>query len=171
MKYSLTQFAQLAPVISGLAATVALFFVWRNMKTIQKSLQSNAYQGIHKIMMDLHSLLIAQPDLIPYIHGDKTEIANERTNATEKTRLDVAAEMVLDIFDNIYCQKDFIPHDSYVGFDEYMRTIFQKSLVLQGFLEVNDKWYSAPFIKHIRKEIVAPDIVKKALAKPIPPKS
>lgn len=144
---SLTQIiGDLGQVIAALAACLLLAFMMWQTRAVKKTLQSNAYQGIHQIMMDMHTFLYKNPELIHYIHGNR-EIIKE----ADIKQLHVAAEMILDIFDNIFCQRPYIPEQAYKGFEPYMRDVYANSPLLKDFIKKNPGWYTPEFITCISK--------------------
>ena len=105
-------------------------------------------------MVGIDQFLIDHPLLIKYFkNGTKLPDAP----SDEKEKVMMAAEMMIDYFDNVFHQQQTLPSDeAYQGFVKYMQDTYSNSPALKLYLQKNE-WYPQAFLQMITQNVNRPD--------------
>src|SRR5438128_1020733 len=88
-----------APVLTLLISVVSVGLVLYQIRKLIESIQSQTYQRVYELMINIDRFFIDNPKLKPYFYPG-TNIESEEP--AEKEKLLSVAEMMMDYFDNVY---------------------------------------------------------------------
>lgn len=143
-----TKVGAIANCLIAVGTLASVVVILRSIRGVRRTLEGNAYQAIHTMMTNIHITLMKDPNFRKILYGPPFRPSPDERHA-DAAALEAGAEMVIDLFDNIYCQMDVIPPHAFEGFDEYMRGVYARSTYLQEFLTDHADWYSDAFLQHI----------------------
>ena len=114
-------------------------------RQLQKSIRLETYQRVYEQMINIDLFFVEHPELKPYFYDNKTV-----DDKTLSDKLSSLAETLVDLFYNIYFQKEGMPRETWVGWELYIKRVVQSSPVLQQFVNQNQSWYTQEFIELLR---------------------
>jgi hypothetical protein len=142
-----TRIGAIANCVIAVGTFASVLVILASIRAVRRTLQANAYQAIHGMMTNIHITLMRDPEFRRILYGPPLE--ESPSGQVDPASLETAGEMLIDLFDNIYCQMDVIPAHAFEGFGDYMRGVYNRSDYLQHFLRTHKDWYSSGFLDYI----------------------
>jgi hypothetical protein len=136
---------------SGILVAGSLIFIWIQTSHLREQtigIRQSTYQKIYDTWFEVDKLFIDRPKLRPFFY-EGTELA--KANDEMRPELDAIAQMILDCFDNVYHQREFMPPDTFKAWSTFLKDMYRKSPYLIDFLDRNWPWYPATLVEHLKE--------------------
>lgn len=142
-----------ALIVAGLSLyylKLQIDLLTKQLEDVKTSIQSSTYQNIYQQMIEIDRYFIEHPELKAYFYSTEMK-AEMPEDALEQEKLFSIAEMLVDFFDSVYHQKKCMPPKTFSRFSEYMKDMYQNSIVLRKFLtDEREDWYPDNFIEELK---------------------
>ena len=115
-------------------------------KQLRKSVRLETYQRVYEKMIDIDLFFVENAELKSYFYSNKT-VDDKAIN----NKLSSLAETMVDLFYNIYFQKEGMPQETWIGWELYIKHIAQ-SPVLKQFVNENKSWYTEDFVELLKSK-------------------
>lgn len=131
----------IVPLLSPLISLGALVWAVYQIKNV---LRQN-YQKVYDMNIGIDKFFFEHPDMRKYFYPDVIQPAPRGpevpADAETRRQVDAVAEMMLDFFDSVCHQKEWLPGGTYDHYANYMRTVYRYSPALQACLQARKEWY------------------------------
>ncbi len=121
-----------------IVAIVALGLVLRQIFQIERQIQGSSCSSLYEQMILIDQFFINNPDYKPFIYSNKNIEHNEKNY--DKIRS--IAEMISDMIEHAYVQKNNLPKDVWPRWVDYFSYLYDSSPILRQHLHESGKWYS-----------------------------
>ena|SRR2546429_7841826 len=142
-------FGAIGTWFSGIVVAGSLIFVWlqiRQSKQQTMVAQLSNYHNLYLMWFYVDKVFVEHPEMRPYFY----EKADTLTAPDDvKQRLSAVSHMILDCFDDVYHHLDHLPPITRRAWDLFIKDMC-KHTSLKDFLQKNDQWYSADFVKYTK---------------------
>ncbi|PYS93611.1 MAG: hypothetical protein DMF64_04220 [Acidobacteria bacterium] len=140
----------IATWITTILVVISILLVWKQIRDLKTSVENQTYQSVYQTEFDIHRYFLEHPEYRPYFYDKKTPAPD--LDESERIKLDTLTEWVCDFFDDVYQQRDTMTPDTFSKWRQFMKDIYQRSPILQAFIEKPGKrWYPEDFIDDIKK--------------------
>jgi hypothetical protein len=122
----------------------------KQLEDVKTSIQSSTYQNVYQQMIEIDRYFIENPELKAYFYSTEMKVEIPEDALQREKRFSIA-EMLVDFFDSVYYQKKSMPPKTFSRFNQYMKDMYQNSVVLKKFLTDERKdWYTDKFIEELK---------------------
>lgn len=143
-----------ACTVAGLFFTgVGIIFIYRQIRSIDRQIRSASSAALHREMLEIDRFFIQYPELRPYIYSNKSLQNHAREDFDKLSSL---AEMMCDICEHVYLQRETISHDLWPRWLEYMQFIHDHSPIMRKHLRDFHAWYTTDFLRLIDRSGLMP---------------
>ena len=140
--------SSLGTLFSGIAALVMLIFIYKQIKDVKEDILNHTYQSIYEQIVDLDRFFFEHPEykLFFYRNKDFSEV-----DELEKEKLLSIAEMLIDIFQCIYFQKNNIRKSTFEAQSIWIGDMYNNSPIIREYLNQKniDIWYAQEFHQYL----------------------
>lgn len=135
----------LAAVGACATAVAGLVLVIKQLRHIEKQIRSGSAASLYNEMISIDQFFISNAHLKPYIYGEKpVDDGDELSGAVQS-----AAEMMVDLMEHAYLQRDSLPDGLWPRWEAYMRHLYAKSPAIREYLKTSGVWYHDNILKII----------------------
>jgi hypothetical protein len=148
-----TEWQAFAASISVIVLGITMFIFWlqframrgqvrhldKQVENSRRATESNVYQGISELMIDIDRIYIEHPSLRPYFYDNWPE----PTETAMRFRVSALAEVYIDLMDDMVTQEPHLSDFIKDGWERYFIDIMRTSPALQNFWRENRTWYNA----------------------------
>ena len=121
-----------------LVALVGLYLVIRQIKKLEIQIKSGSSASLYSQMIEIDRYFIDHPEYKPYIYGNK---GISDTDA-DYDRIRSLAEMMSDLIEHAYLQRESLPSDVWPRWVDYIRYLYDSSPIIREHLHESGKWYA-----------------------------
>jgi hypothetical protein len=118
-----------------LVAGVGLFFVWRQIRLVNRSILNNTNERLNGQSIEILKFLAASSETYDYFYNGK-----EQTDATDN-KLKYAAEIVANHLEHVAMQVDNLPKDVQESWIRFVKDTYARSPIVRDHLSVFKEWY------------------------------
>ncbi len=140
----------IATVAAAIVASAALLLVYIQVSHVKRQLKSSTNVALYEQMIAIDRYFVDRPALKPFIYGNKT-ISNDDVDYGKIRSL---AEMMSDLMEHAYIQKDNLPCDVWPGWVAYMRDLYDASPTIRQHLHESATWYAGNILREIGRDTV-----------------
>ena len=126
---------------------VSAVFAIVNLRQVVRSIRGQTYQRVYAQMIDIDRFFFDHSDYKAYFYPD----SGDRNPSIDPVKLASVTEMMADYFDSVYYQRDSMPPVTFLGFQDYMRSVYSYSPQLQDFIKARERWYPPAFLSSLRE--------------------
>jgi len=125
-------------LLSCVIAIIGFVFVIGQLRQVEKTIRKDALESLYGRVQEIHQVILNNPEMKPFFYDKKPMPEDEAT----LSRLAICAEMVLDFYELITYQKEFMPAHLFNSWQVYIKDLYSNSFALQEHLQKNGAWYS-----------------------------
>jgi hypothetical protein len=130
--------------ISAVASSMMVITTAFGFRYVYKQIQATTVDHLYSRMHDIHKVLLDKPDLWRLLcSSEPPPIAELSTEAR------IMVEMVADFFQQVYLELDHLPRNASLGWQRYMKDVFQRSPALHNFVVSKSDWYDRDFVSNL----------------------
>ena len=132
-----------------LVAAIGMYLILRQLYALRSQVGSSATASLYGQMIEMDRYFASNPDLKPYFYGCQTIPENHDRYGTVRS----LAEMMADLIEHTYVQKDCLPSDVLPQWFEYFTDIYNDSPILRVHMaqDKSKKWYAQEILRMIEE--------------------
>jgi len=135
-----TDIAQaIGSIVSCGVTIIGFIFVYKQLKQVEQTIQKDSLESLYGRVHEIHQVILNDPQLRPFFYENRPLPDDEML----LNKVAVFSEMVLDFYELISHQKDFMPSDLFDSWETYIKDLYRRSPVLKDHLHKHSTWYSA----------------------------
>jgi len=146
------QLGTLAEWAAALAAVVTALILIYQIQDLRKTVQNQTYQAVYSEMLKLDRFFFDNWELREHFYEGKPLPQGEKMQAQAK----IVAELICDLFDDVYHQRSTMPPRTFEEWRTYMRKLFKECEVLRTAMESRTDWYPKDYRDDVLYGIVRP---------------
>jgi hypothetical protein len=128
--------------VSAIAAFLAIGVVIFQIQDLRKTVQNQTYQAVYSEMLNLDRFFFDNWELRGVFYEGKGLPDDEK----QRIKADILAELICDLFDDVYHQKSTMPPKTFKEWTSYMHDLFDKSSILKKTLQDRLDWYPEDYL-------------------------
>jgi hypothetical protein len=136
----------IAAIASPVITLTGFILIYLQIKELKKSTLGGTYGALYAQQHSIHQFFIENPSFRAFFYGSQ-EIDHTHQDYEKVMAI---AEMVGDFFEHIYLQKHNLPKDTWIGWQNYMLTIYQNSPALEEHFRSKRMWYGEKVVRLLK---------------------
>ncbi len=133
---------KLIPVLSFLFSAVAITFTGIEMYNGRRRVKAEIFHRLQEHVFNINSFFAQNSQLRPYVYEAKKLPPNFSPQHAQYSSLIATAELVLDLFDTVCYQRNYLPEGIRKPWERYIYHVCTTSHLIQYFLfdETQNAW-------------------------------
>lgn len=131
----------------SLVAAIGLLLIYSQVYHIKRQIKGSASASLYEQMIDIDRYFVDHPELKTYIYGNNLIEKDDK----QYDRIRSLAEMMCDLMEHAFVQKDNLPLDVWPRWKDYMQYLYDSSPIIRQHLHESGAWYTENILYEIER--------------------
>jgi hypothetical protein len=143
----------IAEWVAAIAAVATAILIFKQLSGLRQTVEyqisqvrSQTYQAVYSEMLSLDRFFFENWEFREYFYEGKEPPPDKKIQAG------IVAELLCDLFDDVYHQRDTMPPNTFGEWQTYMLFLFDNSPTLRRAMESRQTWYPEDYRNYVLRK-------------------